>query len=98
MRFWRRPTERPSREPASVYDRLPTCLPGETTRMLEAMHVDGFVLMPGVLPPGQVEAARAKIDALRPVHWDFTGLTDHYKSVFNRDPFWLSFLDHEGVI
>jgi hypothetical protein len=69
-----------------------------TARMLEALHVDGFVLIPSVLDPPEVEAARAMIDSLRPIHWDFTGLTDHYKNVFNRDPGWLTFLDRAGVI
>jgi ectoine hydroxylase-related dioxygenase (phytanoyl-CoA dioxygenase family) len=66
--------------------------------MLEALHVDGFVLMRGVLASREVEAAREMIDSLRPIHWDFTGQTDHYKNVFNRDSRWLSFLDRDGVI
>jgi ectoine hydroxylase-related dioxygenase (phytanoyl-CoA dioxygenase family) len=66
--------------------------------MLEAMHTDGFVLIPGVLSPQEVEAARSKMDHLQPMFWDFTGPTDHYKNVFNRDPFWLKFLDRAGVI
>lgn len=80
------------------YDRLPTFDAGHVRSMLEAMRSDGFVLIKGVLTPHEVEAAREKIDGLEPMHWDFTGLTDHYKNVFNRDPFWLSFLDREGVI
>lgn len=84
--------------PKVFYDRLPTYAAAETERMLEAMHVDGFALIPGVVAPGEIEAARAKIDALEPILWDFTGKTDHYKNVFNRDPFWLSFLDRPGVI
>jgi ectoine hydroxylase-related dioxygenase (phytanoyl-CoA dioxygenase family) len=66
--------------------------------MREAMETDGFVLIPGVLPPSAVQQARDKIDSLEPIHWDFTGFTDHYKNVFNRDAFWLSFLDRGEVI
>ncbi len=93
--FW---TKTMPRTPKAVYQQLPTYAPGETDRMLEAMHEDGFVLVRGVLTPVEVQAARQKIDALRPLPWDFTGPTDHYKNVFNRDPFWLPFLDRAGVI
>jgi ectoine hydroxylase-related dioxygenase (phytanoyl-CoA dioxygenase family) len=68
------------------------------SRLLESMHVDGFVLLSGVLSPREVEAARAMIDGLRPIHWDFVGPTDHYKNVFNRDARWLSFIDRGGVV
>ena len=70
----------------------------EVDAMAEAIHEDGFALMPGVLSAPDVEAARAKIDALEPFGFDAQGLTDHYKCVFNRDPFWLQFLDKPGVI
>jgi Phytanoyl-CoA dioxygenase (PhyH) len=84
--------------PKVFHERLPTYSAGETDRMLEAMHQDGFVLIPAVLTPSEIETARRQIDALEPIHWDHTGSTDHYKNVFNRDPFWLSFLDRDGVI
>jgi len=85
-------------EPRVFYERLPTYGSTETNRMLEAMRTDGFVLIPAVLGPPDIQAARQKIDALEPRHRDFTGPTDHYKNVFNRDPFWLSFLDRPGVL
>src|SRR5690349_17373264 len=84
--------------PRRWYERLPTYPPTETDRMLEAMRLAGFVLVPAVLEPSEVQTARQKIDRLEPLHWDFTGLTDHYKNVFNRDAFWLSFLDRDGII
>src|SRR5262245_8474079 len=93
--FWTRPKSQP---PEAFYPQLPTYAADERDRMLEAMHEDGFVLIPGLLGPAEVEEARRKIDALKPIHWDFTGETDHYKNVFNRDPFWLPFLDRPGVI
>jgi hypothetical protein len=84
--------------PRAFYEVLPTYGVTETGRMLPAMQADGFVLVRGVLTTSEVQAARAKIDDLQPIHWDLTGLTDHYKNVFNRDPFWLAFLDRPGVI
>jgi ectoine hydroxylase-related dioxygenase (phytanoyl-CoA dioxygenase family) len=71
---------------------------GDTEGQLRAMHEDGFALIPGVLTAEQVASARAAIDRLTPCHWDFTGTTDHYKCVFNRDPFWLQHLDLPSVI
>lgn len=69
-----------------------------TKARLSAMHDQGFALLPDVLSPEQVDGVRDAIDALRAVHWDYTGLVDHYKCVFNRDPFWLTYLDLPGVI
>ena len=86
------------KEPKKLYERLPTYGLHELDRMLEAMHVDGFVLIPRVLSPSEIQATRDRIDGLTPIGWDFQGTTDHYKNVFNRDLFWLSFLDREGVI
>jgi hypothetical protein len=70
----------------------------DTAGQLRALHEDGFTLIPGVLSPEEVQAARDAIDRLTPFHWDFQGLTDHYKCIFNRDPFWLPYLDRPGVI
>ncbi|GAB6390503.1 phytanoyl-CoA dioxygenase family protein [Stutzerimonas marianensis] len=72
---------------------------GTLARQLEAMHRDGFVLLRQVLRPSPIEAVRAAIDRLEPIHWDYQGLVDdHYKCVFNRGPFWLPLLDLPGVI
>lgn len=93
--FWSQPNPKP---PAVFYDRLPTYQLDAVEAILAAMQSDGFVLLPGVVGPAEVAAARERIDALQPLPWDFAGPTDHYKNVFNRDPFWLSFLDRPGVI
>jgi ectoine hydroxylase-related dioxygenase (phytanoyl-CoA dioxygenase family) len=93
--WWSKPKRQP---PKCFYEALPTYAPTETDRMLQAMRSDGFVLIPAVLRASEVQESREKIDGLTPIHWDYTGLTDHYKNVFNRDPFWLSFLDRNGVI
>lgn len=66
---------------------------------LQALHEDGFVLLPSVLSTEQIAWARAATDQLAPLHWDYTGLVDdHYKCIFNRNPGWLSYLDMVGVI
>lgn len=69
-----------------------------TAEHLQALHQHGCVLLRGVVSPAQVETLRTAIDTLRPQHWDYTGLVDHYKCVFNRDPLWLPYLDLPGVI
>jgi ectoine hydroxylase-related dioxygenase (phytanoyl-CoA dioxygenase family) len=69
-----------------------------TATRLRAMHEQGYVLLPGVLDAAQIALARGAIDRLEPEHWDYTGLVDHYKCVFNRDPLWLPFLDPPGLI
>jgi len=66
--------------------------------MLEALHRDGFTLIPGVLTSEQVAELRAAIDGLTRQHWDITGPIDRYLCVFNRDPFWLRYLDVAGII
>nr|WP_319527728.1 phytanoyl-CoA dioxygenase family protein [Pseudomonas laurentiana] len=73
-------------------------LPTPTASHLAALHRDGFVLLPGVLDADQIATLRAAIDNLKPQHWDYSGLLDHYKCVFNRDPLWLPFLDLNGII
>jgi len=70
-----------------------------TRERLAALHHDGFVLLPGVLMAPQIAELRSAIDRLTPACLDYQGLLDdHYKCVFNRDPFWLAFLDLPGVI
>ena len=70
-----------------------------TAAYLAALHHQGFALLPAMLDAEQISSARAAIDDLQPIHWDYQGLVDdHYKCVFNRDPFWLAYLDLPGVI
>jgi hypothetical protein len=78
--------------------RQPTFERCDIVGQMKALHEDGFALIPGILTAEEVAAARAAIDRLTPLHWDFTGPTDHYKCVFNRDPFWLRFLDLPDII
>ncbi|UVE42953.1 phytanoyl-CoA dioxygenase family protein [Pseudomonas chlororaphis] len=72
--------------------------PALTAERLRALHSEGFVLLPGVLDGLQIQLLRRAIDGLKPQHWDYSGLLEHYKCVFNRDPLWLPFLDLPGVI
>ena len=66
--------------------------------MAQALHEEGFALIPGVLTAEEVAQMRNKIDELKPFGFDAQGKTDHYKCVFNRDPYWLQYLDRPGVI
>jgi len=69
------------------------------TDALRLMHEQGYVLLRNILQPKRIDELRLAIDHLEPIHWDYQGLVDdHYKGVFNRDPFWLPFLDLPGVI
>ncbi|MCY1284999.1 Phytanoyl-CoA dioxygenase (PhyH) [compost metagenome] len=70
-----------------------------TAAHLQALHEQGYTLLPGVLDAPRLTALRQLIDQLRPIHWDYTGLVDdHFKCVFNRGPEWLPYLDLPGVI
>ena len=92
---------RRSKEPAApraAYDRLPTYPAADTRAIADALDADGFALIPGVVAPDEMSAARNKIDGLEKLPWDFQGATDHYKNVFNRDPYWLRFIDMPGII
>lgn len=64
----------------------------------QALHEDGFALIPGVLSAAEVADTRAAIDRLRPFGFDKVGKTDHYKCVFNRERVFLDFLDREGIV
>lgn len=66
--------------------------------MTDAMHEDGFALIPGVLSPDEVLAARAAIDRLKPFGFDHMNLTEHYKCVFNRDRVFFDLLDRPGIV
>ncbi|MBF8778302.1 phytanoyl-CoA dioxygenase family protein [Pseudomonas fulva] len=59
---------------------------------------EGYVLIRGVLEPQRIDPLRRAIDRLQPVHWDYQGLLEHYKCVFNRDLAWLPLLDLSPLI
>jgi hypothetical protein len=66
--------------------------------MTNAMHEDGFALIPGVLSPEEVQEAKEAIDRLRPFGYDKMGKTEHYKCVFNREPAFFNLIDRPGVV
>ncbi|MGE5523717.1 MAG: hypothetical protein ACM3SS_08370, partial [Rhodospirillaceae bacterium] len=87
---------------------IPSFAVYETQAMLGALDEHGAVFVPGVIDAALCVRARAAIDALQPMHWDEAhsdprGLggghhLDRYLCVFNRDPYWLQFLDLPGII
>jgi ectoine hydroxylase-related dioxygenase (phytanoyl-CoA dioxygenase family) len=75
----------------------------ETEALVAALDEDGCACIAGALPADVCDEARLAIDALQPRHWDETRDTggaflDRYLCVFNRDAYWLRFLDRPGVI
>ncbi len=66
--------------------------------MTNAMHEDGFALIPGVLSAQEVQDLRDAIDRLRPFANDHMGVNEHYKCVFNREPTFFNLLDRPGVV
>ena len=69
------------------------------------MERDGFVFLPAVLSPEQVQELRECSDRIKSVaapRWDFidpegSGIKT-IQNAFNRDPLYLDFLDKPGVI
>jgi ectoine hydroxylase-related dioxygenase (phytanoyl-CoA dioxygenase family) len=77
----------------------------DTDAMLAALDADGYAFVSGALPASLCAESRECIDALEPQHWDemhgcrgAARFMDRYLCVFNRDSFWLQFLDRAGVI
>jgi ectoine hydroxylase-related dioxygenase (phytanoyl-CoA dioxygenase family) len=66
--------------------------------MTNALHEDGFALIPGVLSSEEVQAAKDAIDRLKPFGYDHVAATEHYKCVFNRDQLFLNYIDRPGVV
>ena len=71
----------------------------QVDEMTEAMHEDGFALVPGVLSLDEVAELRAATDRLRPFGMDHAGgVGDHYKCVFNRERVFLDQIDRPGIV
>ncbi|GAB4469312.1 MAG: hypothetical protein OHK0029_41890 [Armatimonadaceae bacterium] len=83
---------------AEIEYRQKTFAHDDVSGMVEALHEDGFALIPGVLSPEEVTEVRAAIDRLTPFGFDKLGKTDHFKCVFNRDMVFLNLIDREPVI
>lgn len=89
-------TQTPGDEPFPY--RQKTFRHDEMDAMVEAMHEDGFALIPGVLSPDEVQSVRDAIDRLQHFGWDSKGKTDHFKCVFNRDKVFLDLIDREPTV
>src|SRR5437868_3503714 len=80
----------------------------DTDAALAALEEDGAAILSDALPVDRCAEARMRIDALAPQHWDEAHddprgtaggrFLDRYLCVFNRDAYWLHFLDRPGVI
>jgi ectoine hydroxylase-related dioxygenase (phytanoyl-CoA dioxygenase family) len=83
-------------------DALPRHAVYQTDALLQALDREGVALVDAALTAGQCADARASIDRLTPQHWDEAHVErlrlERYLCVFNRDPYWLQFLDRPGVI
>ena len=71
--------------------------PADTEGQTQALHDDGFALIPGVLNADEVAALRAAMDRLEPFGFDWKGVNEHYKCVFNRERIFLDLVDRPGV-
>jgi hypothetical protein len=82
---------------------FPTYAQSDSDGIASAIREDGFAIIPEVLAKSEVEELKSTIDSIisTPGPGDGVGLgkgIDHFKCVFNRDPYWLQFLDKSGII
>ncbi len=73
----------------------------DVPNIILGMEDDGAVVIPQLLSKEEVKEMIHAIDNLKHVEHDrFASVTgiDHFKCVFNRNPYWLSFIDKKGVI
>lgn len=72
--------------------------PNDTAEQLDELHRLGFTLLPALISAKQVQNVRNAVDSRQPLHWNYQGGLDHYQCAFNRDPFWLPYLNLPGAI
>ena len=70
----------------------------DLAKQREIFSREGCVLVRDVIDATTCTETIKRIDNLQPLDDDFQGLTEQFKCVFNRDAFWLQFLDRAGVI
>ena len=80
---------------------IPAIKPSDVQATVKAVHDDGLAFFPNLISADKAKEVCGKIDEL--THLEHDGRAngngiDHYKCVFNRDPYWLQFLDMPGVI
>jgi len=87
--------------PPATESFLPPMQTTDVDGIVHAIEEDGAAFMPGAISPELAEQTCRKIDQLEHLEGDNSGakgLMDHHKCVFNRDPFWLQFIDPPGII
>ncbi len=70
----------------------------ETEGMANAIHDDGFALIPNVLSAQEVATFREAMDRLKPFAMDQIDNNEHYKCIFNRDRVFLPLIDRPGIV
>lgn len=80
---------------------LPPLQTTDVDGIVHAVEEDGAAFMPGAISPELAAETCRKIDELEHLECDNKSdgqSIDHFKCVFNRDPYWLQFIDPPGVI
>jgi hypothetical protein len=73
----------------------------DSNGIADAIETEGCAFIPGALSPELSAETCRQIDALDFPPGDNRGEgtgVDHHKCVFNRDPFWLQFIDQPGIV
>ena len=69
---------------------------------VKALEEDGLAFFPNLISREKAKEVCGKIDELTHLEHDGNAAngkgTDHFKCVFNRDPYWLQFIDQAGII
>ena len=86
---------------------LPLVAQPDLASQVNAVEQDGYVYLPGVLDDDQTAELRAHVDRLQPNPESFDRgydperdgfINQSVNNAFNRDPYFLRFLDYPGVI
>lgn len=88
---------------ASPTIEFPTYAQEDASGIARGVRDDGFAIIPSLLSPSEVDDLKSNIDGIisTPNFGDNVGhgeKIDHFKCVFNRDPYWLKYLDMSGII
>lgn len=83
---------------------IPSLQASDVAGTVKALNEDGLALFPNLISRDKAAEVCGKIDQLTHLENDGNAQNgkaegnDHFKCVFNRDPYWLQFLDMPGVI
>lgn len=67
-------------------------------KISDLLREQGYALLRGVISFSESEELCRKIDKLSQGHWDTAPPTEQFHCVFNREDYWLRFLDKEPII